>query len=60
MGSVGEGRALVHLIQQLLFHLRDGVTVQHFGGQRLGLIHSSTLHQYIQSLLKMKREVREQ
>ena len=27
MGAMGEGGALVHLIQQLLFHLCDGVTV---------------------------------
>ena len=56
MGPMGEGGALVHLIQQLLFHLCDGVTVQHFRGQRLGLVHSSTLHQYIHSLQKKKKE----
>lgn len=47
MRSVGERGALVHLVQQLLFHLCDGVTVQHFGRQGLGLVHSSPLHQNI-------------
>lgn len=50
VGPVGEGGALVHLIQQLLFHLCDCVTVQHFGGQRLALVHSAALHQNIQCL----------
>lgn len=57
MGAMGEGGALVHLIQQLLFHLCDGVTVQHFEGQWLGLIHSSPLHQHVQSLQKKKKRV---
>lgn len=50
MGSVGEGCSLEHLIQQLLLHLCDGINVQHFGRQWLVFIHSSTLHQHIQSL----------
>ena len=56
VGPMGEGGALVHLIQQLLFHLCDGVTVQHFGGQWLSLVHSSPLHQYIHSLQRKKNK----
>ncbi|TNN79657.1 hypothetical protein EYF80_010031 [Liparis tanakae] len=50
VGSVGEGGALVNLVQQLLFHLCDGVTVQHLGGQRLALVLRAALHQNIQRL----------
>ena len=50
VGPVGERGALVHLLQQLLLHLGDGVTVQHLGGQGLGLVYPPALHQHVQSL----------
>lgn len=59
MGPVGEGSALEHLVQQLLLHLRDGVTVQHLGGQRLGLVHSPALDQDIQGLPGGKKREKE-
>ena len=56
VGPVGEGGALVDLVQQLLLHLGDGVTIQHFGGQRLALVLCSTLHQDVQGLGGTKGE----
>lgn len=57
MGSVGEGRALVDLVQKLLLHLRDGVTVQNLGGQGLAFSEACTLHQHVQGLQDRRREV---
>lgn len=57
MGPVGEGCALVDLVQKLLLHLRDGITIQNLGGQGLVLAEPCTLHQNVQRLQNQRKEL---